>query len=76
MSRRTCRFGPAVAGILLSLFLAAFAAPGVAQESGLPGTARAPKVGDKAPLFEHEGFDLKKQLDRGNLILVFYRGFF
>ncbi len=76
MSRLTRRFGPAVAGILLALFLAAFAAPDHAQGSGLPGTAKAPKVGDKAPAFELEGFDLKKQLEGGNLILVFYRGFF
>ena len=76
MPRLTRRFGPAVAGILLFLFLAAFAAPGHAQGSGLPGTAKAPKVGDKAPAFELEGFDLKKQLEGGNLILVFYRGFF
>lgn len=76
MSRLTRRFGPAVAGILLALFLAAFAAPGHARGSGLAGTAKAPKVGDKAPAFELGGFDLKKQLAGGNLLLVFYRGYF
>jgi hypothetical protein len=76
MSRLTRRFGPAVAGIFLVLFLAVFAASGYAQGSVLSGTARAPKVGDKAPAFDLEGFDLKKQIEGGSLILVFYRGYF
>ena len=73
MSRLTRRFGPAVAGIFLVLFLAVFAASGYAQGSVLSGTA---KVGDKAPAFDLEGFDLKKQIEGGSLILVFYRGYF
>ncbi|MFQ5914587.1 MAG: hypothetical protein ACE5JS_15540 [Nitrospinota bacterium] len=63
-------------GFLLWLFSIVFATQGLAQKAILTGTENAPAVGSKAPAFDLEGFDLKKQLDRGPVVLVFYRGYF
>lgn len=65
-------FGRIVAGLILATW---FSLP-PAQAQNLPGTENAPKVGGKAPVFNLEGFDVKKQLERGPVVLVFYRGFF
>lgn len=77
MTRSRFRFLTKSAGLLLWAFLSVFVAQGFAQQAqNLPGTESAPKVGAKAPLFDLEGFELKKQLDRGPILLLFYRGFF
>jgi hypothetical protein len=64
-------------GFFLWVFLSVFAAQGLAQKAEkIPGTEKAPTVGAKAPEFNLEGFALKKQLEKGPVVLVFYRGFF
>ncbi len=72
ISRKKIIFGGTLAGLILAAW---FSLP-AAQGQNLPGTENAPKVGGKAPMFDLEGFDLKKQLERGPVVLVFYRGFF
>ncbi len=73
MSRRAFRV---ISGILLWAFLSVFVTQGSAQKPSLPGTEKAPAVGAQAPLFSLEGFELKRQLERGPIVVVFYRGFF
>ena len=64
-------------GFFLWVFLSVLAAQGLAQKAEkIPGTEKAPTVGAKAPEFKLEGLDLKKQLEKGPVVLVFYRGFF
>ena len=64
-------------GTFLWVSLSVFAAQGLAQKAEkIPGTEKAPIVGARAPEFKLEGFDLKQQLEKGPVVLVFYRGFF
>ena len=76
MARNVVRRIAGGAAIFLWAFLTLSAAQVFAQQAVLPGTEKAPVVGAQAPLFALEGFDLKQQLERGSLILLFYRGYF
>ena len=59
--------------ILASIIWAAFAV-GVRQHA--LARESVPRVGDKSPMFELQGFNLGEYLERGPIVLVFYRGFF
>ena len=61
--------GRALAGFALGLALLAGSV--FAQEA-----ARPPREGEKAPLFDIQGFDSRSLIGKKNLLLVFYRGHF
>lgn len=70
--KRPPRPGKALALIALTLALLAGPAPGpFAQEA-----ARPPGEGEKAPLFDIQGFASASLIGKKNLLLVFYRGHF
>lgn len=77
MSNNRFRRIAGLVGIFLWVFLGVLLAQGLAQKAErIPGTEKAPIVGAKAPEFKLEGFDLKGHLEKGPVVLVFYRGFF
>ena len=71
-SRNHITVGSFVA-ILASIIWATFA---VGEGQHALASESVPKVGDKSPMFELQGFNLRKYLERGPIVLVFYRGFF
>lgn len=71
-SRKHIALGSFVA-ILVSMIWITLA---MGQPRYILGTESTPKVGDKSPMFDLQGFELGEHLKRGPVVLVFYRGFF
>jgi len=68
-ARRALARAALALGFALALSCLA-AAPAAAAEAG------APKVGEKAPAFAIQGFQLAEARGKKNILLVFYRGHF
>ena len=68
------RIHPGGALAALALGLAVFAAPFSHSFAG--EAVRLPKEGEKAPLFEIQGFKSESLIGKKNLLLIFYQGHF